>query len=156
MRKKAVKRTMVDLLDYAARCAIALYQYSQEQEEDILYYSQAPLFKLWFYQAYLENDAPNWDRIMSRSDKFVQQESIENVDFNSPLYLFYSQTVDGYLKEFEQRGDASKKFFEAMDHLMEDLLDQVRILLGKDEDNYLPELDSLLTEATEKFKSQKS
>lgn len=156
MRKKVAKRTMADLLDYANRCATALYRYSQEQDENILYYSQAPLFKLWFYQAYLENNEPNWDRIITRSDKFVQQETIENVDFNSPLYIFYSQTVDGFLKEFEQRGDASKKFFEAMDYLMEELMDRVRVLIEKDDDHYLEELDSFLTEAAKRFKTLKS
>ena len=152
MRKKVVKRTMADLFDYAGLCANALYRYSQEQEENILYYSQAPLFKLWFYQAYLDNKEPNWDRIIKQSDKFVQNETIENVDFNSPIYIFFSQTVDGYLKEYEQRGDASTKFFEAMDHLMEILLDKVRITLEQDEEGYIEEFDSFLHDAAQRFK----
>lgn len=117
------------LYDYANYCAAAVYRFSKDAGEEIVLYSMAPFFKMHFYQAFLEGeDEPDWEHIEASMSDFVESGDIDAMTEKAPLYEFFSDVVDGTLREFEQRASQSRVYFNTLAQIstsIRDLVDSI-------------------------------
>ena len=123
------------LYDYANYCAVAVYRFSKDAGEDIILYSMAPFFKLHFYKAYLDGEeSPDWESIEQAMNEFVDSGNIDLITEKTPLYDFFSEVVDGTLKEMDQRVNEARAYFKGLSQISGKVRELVDSIINKDID----------------------
>ena len=121
------------LYDYANYCAVAVYRFSKDAGEDIILYSMAPFFKLHFFQAYLDGqDEPDWENIEQAMNDFVESGDLTLLARQEPLYDFFSDVVDGVLKEMDQRVSEARAYFKGLSQISGKVRELVDSIINKD------------------------
>ena len=123
------------LYDYANYCAVAVYRFSKDAGEDIILYSMAPFFKLHFYKAYLDGEeSPDWESIEATMSDFVDSGNLDLITERTPLYEFFSDVVDGTLKEMDQRVNEARAYFKGLSQISGKVRELVDSIINKDID----------------------
>lgn len=145
------------LYEYANYCATAVYRFSRDAGEEIILYSMAPFFKMHFYKAYLEGkDEPDWPAIEAQMEEFVESGDIDSIAEKAPLYTFFSDVVDGTLKEFEQRASESRAYFKALSQISTGIRELVDSIINGDTDveTFLNDVMEHITQSLEPQETQ--